>query len=206
MILQYDAGRLLFVMKVAAQLEKSALRPAFIPSYRLITNTVLLTSNILQIHLTILGSRTYISRLEDPIVVKTRHIPGTLEPMRFWQPSMLPEKDIANTKKTFKIRYKDFKLNDEKYLAIRSDGVGIIDLAFRHFNKMPDWILNTTTRPFEAKIAEIRQADISRLIVISDSDSSTYTINFARPPTKLKVSIHLGCVYNKERVRVQTLV
>ncbi|KAJ5107064.1 hypothetical protein N7456_003739 [Penicillium angulare] len=168
MIQQYDIGRLLFVMKVAAQLEKSALRPAFIPNDRLITGKFLLTSNILRIHLTTLGNRTYISRLEDATVVGKIPLPGSLEFMRSWQPSILPMKVIANIKKMLKMRYKDSIINDEKYLAIKSDGVGIVDLAFRRFNKKPDWILNTTTRPFEAEIAEIRHADISRLTVISD--------------------------------------
>ncbi|KAJ6036963.1 hypothetical protein N7540_001242 [Penicillium herquei] len=100
MILQYDIGRLLFIMRVAEQLEKSGLRPAFMPQSRFIIRTLSLPSCVVRIHLATIGGRTYISRLSDPT-------PTSLGPLlaktHAWQPPSLPNKLMTEIKESLKM-------------------------------------------------------------------------------------------------------
>ena len=75
---------------------------------------------------------------------------------------------MTRIKKRLRIRYRDFALADSNYLALKSDGMGVVDIAIRRVNSEPDWILNATTRPFTAEISEIKHADMRNLTVISD--------------------------------------
>lgn len=165
MIQQYDIGRLTFIMKTAVQLEGSGLRPAFIPQDRFIIRTLLLHSGRIRIHLTTIGDRTYISRLSDPTPPPE---PGPHIWQGPWQPPPLPTALMTRIKKRLRIRYRDFALADSNYLALKSDGMGVVDIAIRRVNSEPDWILNATTRPFTAEISEIKHADMRNLTVISD--------------------------------------
>ncbi|KAJ5629672.1 hypothetical protein N7528_003329 [Penicillium herquei] len=164
MIQQHDIGRLIFIMRIAAQLEKSGLRPAFMPESRFIITTLSLTSCVIRIHLATLGGCTYISRLSDPMAIAA----PPLSPPYTWNPPSLPNKLVTQIKENLKIRYRDFIISDCTYLATKSDGMGIVDIAFRCVNKRPHWILNMTTQAFVPELSEIRDADIQNLTVISD--------------------------------------
>ncbi|EAS33983.3 uncharacterized protein CIMG_05007 [Coccidioides immitis RS] len=50
----------------------------------------------------------------------------------------------------------DYKLDKSKYLAIRADEMGVIDIAFQQSHAGPKWILNNLAYPFKAKISVIR--------------------------------------------------
>lgn len=185
MIQQYDIGRLAFIMKTAAQLEGSGLRPAFISQGRFIVRTLLLHSGRIRIHLTTIGGRTYISRLSDPTPPAE---PGPHIWKGPWQPPTLPATLMTRIKKRLRIRYRDFELADSKYLALKSDGMGVVDIALRHVNPEPDWVLNATTRPFTAEISEVKHADMRNLTVISDVRARSFCSAYRM--TNLTLTLH----------------
>ncbi|KMP05198.1 hypothetical protein CIRG_04879 [Coccidioides immitis RMSCC 2394] len=67
----------------------------------------------------------------------------------------------------------DYKLDKSKYLAIRADEMGVIDIAFQQSHAGPKWILNNLAYPFKAKISVIRSGAepyfCSKLIPPQDS-------------------------------------
>lgn len=63
----------------------------------------------------------------------------------------------------------DYNLNRSDYLAIKSDGTGVIDIAFSATDAGPKWILGSYGgRQFPAEISIIRCADVHRLRIIRD--------------------------------------
>lgn len=64
---------------------------------------------------------------------------------------------------------RDYNLNGSGYLAVKSDRIGVIDIAFRATDTAPNWILGSYSgRQFPAKISIIRYADVYHLRVICD--------------------------------------
>ncbi|KAI1975382.1 hypothetical protein LOZ51_002141 [Ophidiomyces ophidiicola] len=64
---------------------------------------------------------------------------------------------------------RDYMLGESNFLAIRSDEMGVIDIAFQQTHAGPKWVLNTYARPFHAKLSVIQGADTRRLRIIRDT-------------------------------------
>lgn len=139
MVLRYDIGRLLFVAGTASQLARLGIESK-IPRTRFTVNVLDLPSSMIQIHLISIGGRSYISNLSGSVVNC-----GTQD----------------NNTKCYNIRGKD-------YLAIKSDGIGIVDIAFEQQERRPQWILDNSTEPFTAELSQIRGANLQSLRIVRD--------------------------------------
>lgn len=101
LVLQYDIGRLLFIMRTASQLSKIDIQHR-IPNTRFSIEILDLPSSVVQIHLISIGGRTYISHLSNST---GNH--GT------------QAKDIRSC-----------DISGSNYIAVKSDRIGIVDIAF----------------------------------------------------------------------------
>ncbi|KAI1915022.1 hypothetical protein LOZ61_001946 [Ophidiomyces ophidiicola] len=125
-------------MRAASQLSRQMLPQFKIPPTRFTAKTVRLRSDIVRIHLVNVGDRIYVSSLSPPI----DHVPQE--------------------------HSTDYQLDGSSYLAVKSDGLGVIDLAFRQHKFLPDWVLNNDCAPFSYEIAIVRYADLRELTIICD--------------------------------------
>lgn len=166
MILDYDINRLLFLVKAAWHIRTSNMLPISIREERLTVTRVAIPSNTLRIHLIEVGGKTYIGRLSDT----TEFAPGSLPAMRHrTEPEQILSSELlAGIKRCFKLRYRDYPLDGITYLAMKSDGTGLVDIAFRRSHGTPDWILNADTHYFGYEFSEIRYANVRDLLVVSD--------------------------------------
>ncbi|KAF3482031.1 uncharacterized protein GIQ15_04790 [Arthroderma uncinatum] len=139
MISGYDVGRLEFLVRLAGQLAKPHIEPLTIPDTRFDIAIVEIPGTIMRIHLIDLGGRSYICCVSDPASGDTRQL------------------------------YRDYEFGESRYLAIKTDGIGVVDMALDESNGRPNWIFNHSTRPFGKEISRVRDADLHKLRVISDS-------------------------------------
>lgn len=63
---------------------------------------------------------------------------------------------------------RDCRLDNSHYLAVKSDGIGVIDVAFRQAAVDPEWILDSSAKPFKAEISVNRNANVRKLRIIRD--------------------------------------
>lgn len=63
---------------------------------------------------------------------------------------------------------KCYDLRGKNYLATKSDGIGIVDIAFEHDRGHPKWILHNPTEPFTMEFSHIENASLQSLRVIRD--------------------------------------
>ncbi|KAI2395901.1 hypothetical protein LOZ67_006145 [Ophidiomyces ophidiicola] len=197
-ILEHDVGRLLFVMRTASQLvpiHNSNLKT--VPKHRFTEETLALNSNTIRIYFVILGGRTYISHLSDaaspvpPLCARRPIILVVVSAFLNWIPHMLqwmPRDSIplaivaalgfmlfsstgsallGTTRNEGMIQ--EYTLEKRNYLAIQSDGMGVIDVAFEQTSAGPKWILNSHAHPFQAEISVNPCADTRRLRIIRDT-------------------------------------
>ena len=139
LVLQYDIGRLLFIMNTAAQIQRIGIQYR-IPNTRFFVEILDLPSSVVQIHLTNIGGRTYISHLSSST---GNH--GT------------QAKDTMCC-----------DITGSKYIAIKNDGIGIVDIAFGARDGQPDWVLHNPTEPFGAELCQIRDANLQSLHIFRD--------------------------------------
>lgn len=142
-----DLRRLLFVMRTASQLPIPHRGLEAVPEHRFTEEILTLNSNMMRIHLVVVGGRTYVSHLSDAA-------------------GPVPPSHTRIDKRTSQ----DCELDESNYLAVRSDETGVIDIAFQRTNTGPKWILkrNVHVHSFQAKISVIRCADTRRLRIIRD--------------------------------------
>ncbi|KAK2807937.1 hypothetical protein FQN50_005179 [Emmonsiellopsis sp. PD_5] len=144
-IQNHGIGRLLFVMRVAAQLqyqENLNYRSPAVLDQRFTVDRLYLSGNTVRIHLVYLGGRCYIRRLSQPIgAIKA----GEEEEVR------------------------DIVFGDSEYLAVKSDGIGVMDIAFEKDQKRQKWVFDNPTHPFAPEIARIKYPILHSLLVIYDS-------------------------------------
>ncbi|KAI1938084.1 hypothetical protein LOZ66_003672 [Ophidiomyces ophidiicola] len=136
-IMEYDIGRLLFILETASQLANEKLDSVEIPDTRLTVTEVKLQTSSIRIHYINIGKRLYLNRVSDPILNDTEGGQWT-----------------------------DYTLED--YFAVKSDGVGIVYIAFSQKNRRPCWILNNPAEPFDPEFSEVKGVDIRGLRVIRD--------------------------------------
>ena len=139
-VLRYDIGRLLFIMETAAQLPKLDIRHK-IPDTRLSAEILNFSSSMVQIHLINIGGRTYISNLSNPT-------------------------GDHGTQSKDTLRYCD--ISRSNYIAIKSDGIGIVDITFEAQYGRPDWALHNPAEPFGAEICQIRDVNVQSLHIFRD--------------------------------------
>ncbi|RJE18328.1 hypothetical protein PHISCL_09340 [Aspergillus sclerotialis] len=141
MVFEYGLRRLLFVIKVASQVAARHEGLNTIPERRLTQEKLFLKDDILRIHQINIGGQIYISDISDTT-----------------------DTGQSGTKS------QDYKLGGSDYLAVKSDGIGITDIAFRATGAGPEWILGSySSRQFPTQISVIRCADVYRLRIIRDT-------------------------------------
>ncbi|KAK2795741.1 hypothetical protein FQN52_003590 [Onygenales sp. PD_12] len=144
-IQNHGIGRLLFVLRVAAQLQYQrnlSYRSPAVLDQRFTVDRLYLSGNTIRIHLVYLGGRLYIRRLSEPIgVIKAGE-----------------EAEI-----------RDVVFGDSKYLAVKSDGIGVMDIAFEEDSGRQKWIFDNPTYPFTPEIARSKHPILHSLLVIYDS-------------------------------------
>ena len=139
-IFQYDVGRLLFVLTAASQIRRYKEVFDSIPTRRLTQRIVVLESNIVRIHVVNIGGRTYISGLSEAPGVTSG---GTMS--------------------------SNCHVVSNEYLAVKSDGIGLVDIAFSAANNRPVWALNTLSAwQTKYEFSIVKGADIRRVRIISD--------------------------------------
>ncbi|KAM5457467.1 hypothetical protein MaudCBS49596_000662 [Microsporum audouinii] len=142
MISRHDVGRLEFLVRLVSQLEAPGLGPLVIPDSRFDVDTVDIPGAIMRIHLVRLGGRTYISHVSDP-----------------------GSSGDADTR----LPYRDYRFGESKCLAVKTDGIGVVDLALDESHGRPNWIFDSHTSPFGKEMSRVRDADLHRLRLIRDS-------------------------------------
>ena len=71
---------------------------------------------------------------------------------------------------------KVYRCDITNYLAVKSDGMGVIDLAFSETEAGPQWVLSNRAYPFDAEISIFRNADLSSIRKFRDV--STFLLSF----------------------------
>lgn len=219
-ILEQDIGRLLFVMRTASQLvpiHDKDLKE--VPEHRFTEETLSLNSNTIRIYFVVVGGRTYISHLSDaPRLVPplcTRRPTILVVVFAFvnwifilqWKPQYSIPLAITAALGSVLFSFirsallgairddertvQDYTLDKRNYLAIQSDGMGVIDIAFEQTSAGPKWILNSHAHPFQADASVNPCADTRRLRIIRDvnqfpllplSPSPFINYSAAKPP------------------------
>lgn len=152
MIEQFGVGRLLFVMKVASQIKPI---PHITPVNRrqaFDVRTVCLKGDYMRISVINLGGRSYVADISDPRDSDAQ--------------SNLSDRDLLLSH--FEVTQLDAPLDGRNYLAIKSDGTGVVDISTRRLQSGPEWLLGNDTRPFPAEISEARDVNIRQLRLITD--------------------------------------
>ncbi|EFE34625.1 uncharacterized protein ARB_06388 [Trichophyton benhamiae CBS 112371] len=151
LISKYDVGRLEFIVRLAAQLQPLSASPLLILDSRFELETVDVRGDTVRIHLVRVGGRVYISHLSDPE-------DGASTPTKEHDRNTLP--------------YRDYQFGDSTFLAVKTDSIGVVDIALDESDGRPNWIFDHPTAPFKKQISRVRDADLHRLRL--QSDPSTY--------------------------------
>lgn len=108
---------------------------------RFTAHTLDLTSSSVQIHLIAIGGRSYIKNLSNPVDNGAAH----------------------------DINIKCVSLCGNKYLAVKSDGIGVVDIAFEQQEvDQPKWVLQNSTHPFAKELSEIKDTNFQSLRIVQD--------------------------------------
>lgn len=157
LISKYDVGRLEFLVRLAAQLQPLSTSPLLISDSRSEFKTVDVRGDTVRIHLVRVGGRVYISHLSDPDEDATK-------------------KHDRNT-----LLYRDYWFGDSKFLAVKTDSIGVVDIALDESGGRSNWIFHHPTAPFQKQISRVRNADLHTLRLVCDVSYSynpvhTYTL------------------------------
>ncbi|EGD85597.1 hypothetical protein H112_06506 [Trichophyton rubrum D6] len=139
LISKYDVGRLEFLVRLAAQLQPLSTSPLLISDSRSEFKTVDVRGDTVRIHLVRVGGRVYISHLSDPDEDATK-------------------KHDRNT-----LLYRDYWFGDSKFLAVKTDSIGVVDIALDESGGRSNWIFHHPTAPFQKQISRVRNADLHTL-------------------------------------------
>lgn len=140
MVFDYDIGCLLFVIKAASQIAAGHHGLETIPEQRL-TQEKLILKHTVWIHQIDISSQVYINCLSD----------------------------TDTTGGESGMESHNYNLGESNYIAVKSDRIGVIDIAFKATQGRPEWILgNPSGRQFQAEISIIWYADVRQLQIIRD--------------------------------------
>ncbi|WEW61474.1 hypothetical protein PRK78_006964 [Emydomyces testavorans] len=158
-IFKYDIGRLLFIMRAASQLSIKNEVLVTIPENRFSETRLTVHGNMVQIHLVDIGGRIYIGDIispenaTNPYRISKHLIAGCLTAvllnwmlyvsMRQWMPGYISLSVVATfgfmlcslaglaaQDEMTEALTQRYQLGESKYLAVKSDEVGVIDIAF----------------------------------------------------------------------------
>lgn len=148
-VFQYDVGHLLFLMRVASQLSRLDTVQQSIPNLRFTVEELDLPHSLLQIHTTNIGGRTYISNVSNA---------------------------SSNNYTTQVTSTRSYDLTGSNYLAVKGDGIGIVDIAFeQQQDGQPSSIFGNSTLPFSMELCQIKDANLQSLRIIRDVICSLFT-------------------------------
>lgn len=165
-------------MKTASQVNRLDARlSAVFSKSRFAVTRLALKGDWIRIHLVNVGGRTYIRDLTDPIddlphdtttlswsSMANVHMPF-LQVLR-WTTVALSS--LWGYRTARQLQSLDHRLNGSKYLAVKSDGSGIIDIEFGETEGRPDWILESRTATSSYGLSKIKYANVQDLIMVSD--------------------------------------
>lgn len=154
LISNYDVGRLEFLVRLAAQLQTLDVSPLVMLDSRFELETVDVRGDTVRIHLVRVGGRAYISHLSDPDKVR--------------EDEYEYEHEYEKEDKKYTLQYKDYRFGDSTFLAVKTDGIGVVDLALDESDGRPNWIFDHPTAPFDKQISRVRDADLHRLRLVCD--------------------------------------
>lgn len=147
MVLEHDIGRLLFVMRTASQIAIQYEGIKTLPERMLNQTLLILEGDTIRIHSIEIGGRIYISHLSDTT-------------------------DSGHDN----MESQEYELDGSSYLAVKSDGIGVIDIAFRATDAGPEWILNNYhSWRIQPEISIIRCANVRQLRMIHDVSNLPYS-------------------------------
>lgn len=204
-ILGYDVGRLLYVMRTASQLAiQHGENSKAIPEHRFTEETLILKGNTVRVHLVVVGGHTYVSHLSDVpsprqlfwesllilwnsprlyilLIFLSALLLSIIFAQQWKSSSLLAMPALGITLYSSISLGADKKMRQDykpdNYLAVKSDEMGVIDIAFQQADARPRWILNNYACPFQAKISIIRCADTRRLRIIRDVSNSLLDVH-----------------------------
>ena len=142
-ILQYDVGHMCFIMRAASQLSRLDTVQRSIPNLRFKVEVLDFSSSLVQIHTINIGGRAYISHLSN-------------------------SSNNNNNHATQVTSIRCYDLTGSNYLAVKGDGIGIVDIAFEQQDGQPNWIFGNPTQPFSMELCEIKDANLQSLRIIRD--------------------------------------
>lgn len=136
-------------MRVASQLSRLDTVQQSIPSLRFTVEELDLPHSLLQIHTTNIGGRTYISNVSNA---------------------------SSNNYTTQVTSTRSYDLTGSNYLAVKGDGIGIVDIAFeQQQDGQPSSIFGNSTLPFSMELCQIKNANLQSLRIIRDVICSLFT-------------------------------
>ena len=172
LISDIGCGRMFFIMDVADWMAQGNRGTARLRE-RFAVEKLPLTGTKIQLNLVHLGGRTYIQRFADvpaqQAEKKSKAVKG--------KPKTRKERKAAEQAALSAAQSKDnsenqvvFDLVDKKnsFFAVKTDGVGIVDVAFDETSLGPKWKLGHQTAPFDHWVSQVRNADLSELQVLTD--------------------------------------
>ena len=160
MVETFGFERLVFAMRVAWQIEGLKYITPINRTQRFDTETLSLKSDYLRIHVIRLGGRRYISSLSDP---------RESDPQE--------NSHMRSIRSQFELSTHDYDLNGSTYLAIKSDDIGVIEIAIRRIESGPDRLLRNKRTLMTTQISEARDVNLRELRFITDvREFATYLL------------------------------
>lgn len=139
-IMRQDIGRLLFVLRAEQQIRQlPAVVGAPITVDRFHAESVKISGDWVRLRFIEVGQRGYLAGVSDPEAEKNGQTDSKTG-------------EAAAEVKAESGGYVDHQMQGNNYLAVKSDGVGVVDIAFETRRGEPAWILNAKTRPFPARV------------------------------------------------------
>ena len=189
-VLEYDVGRMLYVMEAASQMSTldcvSMLEG--VPEHRFSSKIVAMDTSTVRIHLVDVGGRIYVSNLSDALsgrwtlkqavtdillmcMAPAATLMGWIFSAYAWEIIFNLSGFRATPKRTDREREtsRDCNLGGSTYFAAKCDGMGVMDVAFHErADGTPKWILGNSAHPFPGEISVIRCADVRRIRLVRD--------------------------------------
>ncbi|KAJ5345290.1 hypothetical protein N7452_003294 [Penicillium brevicompactum] len=160
----YGIGRLVFVMKLSLQIRDLPPIPPEDRKQAFSVENVWLTGDFMRISVIELGGRYYIADISN---LRAADDQATC-------------RERLSRLSHFRITSHDFPLAKRNYLAVKSDGIGVVDIAIQRRSSGPEWLLNTSTSPFLAELSEAKDVDIRRLRLIVDTLKCRAVVSHSR--------------------------
>lgn len=151
--------------------------PSF-PERRFTVSRLTLKSDLIRIYLIDIGGHLYVRNLTDPtedhgqiptdVHSKGLGIAARLPTFCFGLWRQITSTFNSHTAEKSGVMSLDHKLNGSQYLAMKSDGAGVVDVAFTETEDGPEWLFKTQIASTEYGLSRVRYANVQDLFIISD--------------------------------------